>query len=400
MKRIYFDHAATTALDKDVLEKMQPYFSRHFGNASSLHTFGQEARQALDKSRQEIANILNCDPLEIIFTSGGTESDNLAVKGPTLAAFRDKLISKPLHIITTKIEHPAILKTVKQLEKLFGFEVTYTDVDVNGLVNLSQLESEIKDNTILVSVMYANNEVGTIEPIPEISKIIQKYKGKRQKNGSKLPIYFHTDAVQAGGYLDLDVKKLGVDMLSISGHKFYGPKGTGLLYIKKGTKVEAINTGGGHENGLRAGTENIPGIVGLAVALKNAQESGDEIGKKVSSVRDYLIKNLTKKIDGVILTGHPEIRLPNIASFLIERIEGESMLINLDLKGIAVSTGSACSSGSLEPSHVLKALNYPPEKIHGSLRISLGKENTKEEIDYFLEVFPEIVDKLREISAL
>jgi cysteine desulfurase len=277
--------------------------------------------------------------------------------------------------------------------------VTYLDVDTQGLVDITKLKEAITDNTVLVSVMYANNEVGTVEPLAEISKVITEVRAERKISGLKTPIYFHTDAVQAASYLSLRVNELGVDLMSLSGHKFYGPKGVGVLYVKKGTPIEAIQTGGGHERGLRSGTENIPGIAGLSLSLKMAQEQRQENSQKVQELRDYIIENLPKKIGDVMLTGHPEKRLPNIASFLIDGIEGESMLINLDLKGIAISTGSACSSGSLEPSHVLKALGLPLEKIHGSLRISLGKENTKEEVDYFLEVFPPIVEKLREISG-
>ncbi|KKR28377.1 MAG: Cysteine desulfurase, partial [candidate division CPR2 bacterium GW2011_GWD1_39_7] len=257
----------------------------------------------------------------------------------------------------------------------------------------------IKENTALISVMYANNEVGTVEPLSEIAEVIKKTRDERKEKGVKLPIYFHTDAVQAASYLDLDVKKLGVDIMSLSGHKFYGPKGTGVLYVRKGTIIEATQTGGGHEENIRSGTENVPGIMGLAAALQLAEDEKKENASKVASLRDYLIRELPKKVSDVRLTGHPVRRLPNIASFLIDGIEGESMLINLDLKGIAISTGSACSSGSLEPSHVLKSLHFPLEKIHGSLRISLGKENTKEEIDYFLEVFPPIVEKLRNITG-
>lgn len=399
MKKIYFDHSATTPLASAVLEKMKPYFSEKYGNASSLHFFGQEAKAALEEARNMVAYSLNCKEDEIIFTSGGTEGNNLFIKGVAFNLFKKKFKGH-FHIITAKIEHHAILHTVKQLEELFGFEVTYLDVDKNGVVDIEVLKKEIKNNTCLISVMYANNEVGTIQPIAEISKIITNEKKNRSIACNKLPIYFHTDAVQAGSYLDIDINGLGVDALSLSAHKFYGPKGSGVLFLRKGAQIEPMQTGGGHERRLRSGTENIPGIIGFAEALKIAQDCKKENSKKIGKIRDYLIENLIKKVDGIILTGHPQKRLPNLASFMVKRVEGESMLIHLDLKGIAVSTGSACSSGSLKPSHVLQALNVSREEIQGSLRISLGNENTKEDVDYFLSIFPEIVRKLREISAI
>jgi cysteine desulfurase len=395
MHKIYFDHSATTPLSSEVFEEMKPYFSEKFGNSSSLHFFGQEAKAALEDARKLVADVLVCSPAEIYFTSGGTESDNLALKG-IIKSLEVKGHKYPFHIITSKIEHPAILNTAEELESL-GVEVTYLNVDSDGLINADEIKKEIKDNTVLISVMYANNEVGTIQPIEEISKVVLATRETRE-NG--LPIYLHTDAVQVGSYLSLNTKELGVDLMSLSGHKFYGPKGVGVLFRKKGVFLEPIQVGGGHERGLRSGTENIPGIIGFAKALVLAEKNKANNFKKVEELRDYLIKGMFAKIEDISLTGHPKKRLPNLASFLIKRIEGESMLINLDLKGVAVSTGSACSSGSLEPSHVLKALGLPLEEVHGSIRISLGIHNTKQEIDYFLEVFPPIVEKLRALSPL
>jgi len=395
MHKIYFDHSATTPLDKEVFHEMKPYFFEKFGNSSSLHSFGQDAKIALEESRKSVADILNCSPAEIYFTSGGTESDNLALKG-VIKGLEKKGYKYPFHMITTVIEHSAILNTAEELKNL-GVEVTYLKVNSEGLVNLEEIKKQIKDNTVLISIMYANNEVGTVQPIKEIFQIVSTAKQLRK---NELPIYFHTDAVQVGSYLSLNTKELGVDLMSLSGHKFYGPKGVGVLFKKKGVALEPTQTGGGHEKGLRSGTENIPGIVGFAKALRIAEANKIYNYKKVEELRDYLIKGVFKKIEDASLTGHPQKRLPNLASFLIERIEGESMLINLDLKGIAVSTGSACSSGSLEPSHVLKALGLPLEEVYGSIRISLGIHNTKEEVDYFLDVFPPIVEKLRTLSPL
>jgi len=378
--RIYFDHAATTPVDAEVINAMKDYFDRKFGNASSLHSFGMEAREALEKSREEVAKLINADTSEIIFTGSGTESDNLAIKG---IAFR----IGTGHIITSSIEHPAVLETCRYLEKK-GFEMTYLPVDRHGMVRIEDVEGAIKNNTILISIMHANNEIGTIEPIEEIGKVAKKY-----------GILFHTDAVQSVGKIPVDVKKMNVDMLSISSHKIYGPKGVGALYIKHGVKIEALLHGGGHERGLRSSTENVAGIVGFAKACSLARENMEKDASRLIKMRDRIIEEVLK-IEESYLTGHPVQRLPHHASFYFKGIEGESLILLLNQKGIATSTGSACSSKKLQPSHVLLATGVKAEDAHGSLRVTLGRENTEEEVDYFLEVLPEIVEKLREISPL
>lgn len=379
MRRIYLDHAATTPLDPSVLEAMLPYLKERFGNASSLHSFGQEAKKVLGESREKIAEIINADKEEVYFTSGGTESDNLAIKG---VALRNK---ERNHIITSKIEHHAVLNPCKYLEKK-GFQVTYLPVDEYGLVNANELEQEITDKTCLISIMHANNEIGTIQPIEEIGKV------SRERD-----IYFHTDAIQTVGKIPVNVDKLNVDLLSISGHKLYGPKGIGVLYIRKGTKIEPIAHGGGHERGIRSGTENIPGIVGLAKAMELSQERMGTESRRLTNLRDKLIKGIFE-IENSRLNGHPTKRLANNANFSFTGIEGESLLLRLDAKGIAVSTGSACSSHSLKPSHVLLAIGLKPEDAHGSLRITLGRGNTEEDIDYTIETVKEEVQTLRGIS--
>jgi cysteine desulfurase len=383
MKRIYMDHSATTPTDPLVVEAMLPYFTDKFGNASSLHSFGQEATEALEQSRKQVADLIGAKRGEIIFTSGGTESDNLAIKG---IAYQNSGRGK--HIITSTIEHPAVLNTCAYLEKA-GFEITYVPVDSDGILDVAELENAIRDDTILITVMHANNEIGTIQPISDISKI-SKEKG----------IYFHTDAVQSVGKMPVDVNKLGVDMLSISSHKIHGPKGVGALYIKKDTCIQAIAHGGGHEGHLRAGTENIPGIVGFAKACEIAKERLAVDSKHLTELRDLLIKKVLDSIEYSYLNGHPTKRLPNNANLRFSFIEGEAMLLSLDMKGIAVSTASACSSRSLEPSHVLTAIGLRPEDTHGSLRISLGKDNTREEVDYVVKSLVEVVRKLRDMSPL
>jgi len=385
-KTVYMDHAATTAVDPRVVEAMLPYFSDKYGNASSIYGLGQEAAQAIDEARRTVADILGCQPREVIFTSCGTESDNLALRGVSWAR---RNLGKGNHIITSSIEHHAVSHTCEQLEKHFGFEVTYVPVDKYGLVDPDDVGRAIKDTTILISIMYANNEVGTIEPIAEIGKIA-KEKG----------IPFHTDAVQAGGTLNLNVDELNVDLLSLSAHKFYGPKGVGVLYVRKGVPLLPTQTGGAHERNRRAGTENVPYIVGLATALKIAYEELESNNRRIAALRDRLIKGILESIDEVELTGHPTNRLPNSASFVFKYIEGESMLLNLDLAGVCASSGSACTSASLEPSHVLLAMGIPPEVAHGSLRLTLGRENTEEDVDYVLEILPGIVQKLRAMSPL
>ena len=378
--RVYLDHAATTPVDEEVLEAMQDFFSKKFGNASSLHSWGREAREALEESREKVAKLINADANEIVFTGSGTESDNLAIKGIAYKHGKG-------HIITSRIEHPAVLETCKYLEKK-GFDVTYLPVDKYGLVDPEKVEEAIRDDTILITIMHANNEIGTIEPIEEIGKIAKKH-----------AIPFHTDAVQSVGKIDVDVKKLNVDLLSMSSHKIYGPKGVGALFIKHGIKIEPILHGGGHEYGLRSSTENVAGIVGFAKACELAKKRLHEDAEKTRKLRDKIIKEVLK-IEESYLTGHPEKRLPNNASFYFKGIEGESLILMLDAKGIATSTGSACSSKKLQASHVLLAIGVKPEDAHGSLRVTLGRENNEEEIDYFLEVLPQIVDELRKISPL
>jgi len=380
MKRIYLDHAATTPLASEVFEAMKPYFSEKFGNASSLHSFGQEARDAVENSRKTAASFLGARPNEIVFTSGGTESNNLAIKG---IAFANK--NKGNHIITSRIEHHAIHEPCEWLTK-HGFKITYLPVDSQGLVNPSDVEKAITKETILVSIMHANNEIGTIEPIEEIGKICKKHK-----------IYFHTDAVQTFGKIHIDVKKMNIDLLSASSHKLYGPKGVGLIYIGQDVKIEPTQHGGGHENGMRSGTENVPGIVGFARAIELAKQKMKAEGERQINLRDKLINEILK-IPGSQLNGHRTQRLPNNCNFSFKGVEGEALLIRLNEKGLAVSTGSACSTKSLEPSHVLTAIGLSHEQAHGSLRITLGKDNTEQDVDYAIEQINSIIGSLRKIS--
>lgn len=380
---IYLDHAATTAVHPAVMEAMLPFFTEKYGNPSSIYAPAREARKALDWAHDTVAEILGVSPTEIVFTGCGSESDNLALKG---VAFARK--QKGSHIITTQIEHHAILHTCEYLEKRFGFRVTYLPVDQNGTVDLDALEKALTPDTTLVSVMYANNEVGTVQPIKEISGIVKAHN-----------VTFHTDAVQAGGSLDLNVDRLGVDMLSLSGHKFYGPKGVGVLYVRKGTTYWPQQHGGGQERGRRAGTENTAGIVGFATALKLAYDSLESNNAHAARLRDMLIEGITK-IPSSQLTGHPTNRLPNSASFVFEFVEGESILLSLDMLGIGASSGSACTSASLEPSQVLKAMGIPIERAHGSLRLTTGTDNTEEDISRVLEVLPGIIERLRAMSPL
>jgi len=381
---VYMDHASTTAVDRRVIEAMLPYFDKKYGNASSLHTLGRQARQAMEDSRQTVADVLGAAPKEIIFTSCGSESDNLAIRGVALASR-----GKGNHIITSAIEHHAVIHTCEQLEKEFGFRVTYLPVDERSCVNPDDVDRAITDETVLISIMYANNEVGTIQPIAKIGQIAQA-RG----------IPFHTDAVQAGGALDLAVDKLAVDLLSLSAHKFYGPKGVGVLYHRRHTPLLPVQTGGGHEHRRRAGTENIPYIVGLATALKLAHDHRKDNNARVSKLRDHLIQGIQTQVPDAYLTGHPTHRLPNSASFVFKGIEGESILLSLDLKGVAASTGSACSSASHEASHVLRALGLPTQLCHSSLRLTLGNDNTQQDVDYVLSILPDIVSRLRAVSPL
>jgi cysteine desulfurase len=383
---IYLDHAATTPVDPRVVEAMLPYWTQYYGNASSVYNLGRKAHHALDEARQMVAEILNCTPNEVVFTSCGTESDNLALRG---VAFERRHRAQKNHIITSPIEHHAISHTAEQLEMQFGFEVTYVPVDRYGMVDPRDVEQAIRPGTAMISIMYANNEVGTIEPIAEIGEIARAHK-----------IPFHTDAVQAGGALSLDVRALNVDMMSLSAHKFYGPKGVGVLYARRGVPFLPMQTGGGHERKRRAGTENVPYIVGLATALKLAYQELRESNERITRLRDKLIAGVLERIPDSQLSGHPTQRLANNASFLFKYVEGESILLNLDLLGVAASSGSACTSGSLEPSHVLTAMGFSHEVAHGSLRLSLGKENSDQDIDHVLEILPGIVAKLRKMSPL
>ena len=375
------DHAATTPVDREVLEAMLPYFCEEYGNASSLHSFGQNAKEALEDAREKVAELINAESDEIIFTGSGTESDNIALKG---IAFKNR----GKHIITSNIEHPAVYNTCRFLEAR-RFKVTYIPVDKEGIVSVEDIENAITNDTLLISIMHANNEIGTIQPIEEIGKLANE-KG----------IYFHTDAVQSVGKIPVDVERFNIDLLSISSHKICGPKGVGALYIRKGTSLEPLLHGGGHERGLRSSTENIPGIVGLGKATELAKERIEKDAEHLTKLRDKLIKGVLDNIEESYLNGHPKKRLPNNANFRFSCIEGEALVLRLNSVGIASSTGSACSSKKLEPSHVLLALGLLPEQAHGSLRLTLGRENTEDDVEYVLESLPGIVDKLREISPL
>lgn len=383
MNTIYLDNNATTKTDEEVVKAMMPYLLDNYGNPSSIYKIGRENKKVVEDSREKIAKILNCEPNEIYFTSGGSESDNTAIRG---IAYSYK--NKGNHIITSKIEHPAVLETCKQLEKE-GFEVSYIGTDGNGIVDLEELKKEIKQATTLITIMFANNEIGTLQPIKEIGEIAKKNN-----------IIFHTDGVQAVGSVLIDVKELNIDSLSLSAHKFYGPKGIGVLYVRKGIKFEKFVNGGHQERNKRAGTENVSGIVGLAKAIELAYQNLEENNKKIKELRDYYVEQVKEKIPYIKINGDMEKRLPGNSNISFRFIEGEGLLLNLDLKGICASSGSACTSGSLDPSHVLLAIGLPHEIAHGSLRISIGKYNTKEEIDYLVENLVEIVGRLREMSPL
>ncbi len=383
MEHIYLDNSATTRLDDEVLKEMMPYLTEEYGNASSIYKLGRNTRNAVETAREKIAKAINAEPDEIYFTSGGTESDNAAIRG---IAYNNK--KKGNHIITSKIEHPAILETCKQLEKE-GFKVSYIDVDENGIIDLEQLKNSIQDTTILISIMFANNEIGTIQPIKEIGAIA------RENN-----IYFHTDSVQTVGSLKIDVKEMNIDSLSMSAHKFYGPKGIGVLYVKKGITFQKFMNGGHQERNKRAGTENVPAIVGMGKAIEIAYRDLEKHTKQIKELRNYYVDQVKYKIPYIKINGDMEKRLPGNSNISFRFIEGEGLLLNLDLKGICASSGSACTSGSLDPSHVLLAIGLSHEIAHGSLRISIGKYNTKEEIDYLVENLVEIVGRLREMSPL
>lgn len=382
-KTIYMDYAATTPTKKEVVDVMIPYFTMNFGNPSSIYEIASNNKQAIIKAREQIAKAINAKEEEIYFTSGGTEADNWAVKG-IAESYKDK----GKHIITSKIEHHAVLHTCEYLEKN-GYEITYLDVDEYGKIKLEDLKKAIREDTILISIMFANNEIGTIQPITQIGAIA-KEKG----------VLFHTDAVQALGSLDIDVNKMNIDLLSMSAHKIYGPKGVGALYIKKGVKIRAFIHGGAQERRRRAGTENVPGIVGFGTAVELVMANREKTNQHLLKLQDKLIKGVKEKIPFTKLNGHPIDRLPNNINFSFNFIEGESLLIMLDMQGICASSGSACTSGSLDPSHVLLSIGLAHEIAHGSLRITLGEQSTEEDIDYLLQVLPKIVQRLREMSPL
>ena len=383
MRKVYLDYSATTPVKKEVLETMFPYFSEEFGNPSSLYEIGAEVKKALGKARKQVAELINADEKEIFFTSGGTESDNWAILGVA-----DTKKAKGKHIITTKVEHHAVLHTCEFLEK-HGYEITYLDIDSNGFVRPEDLEKAIREDTILVSVMLVNNEIGTIQPVKELVKVAKAH-----------GVLFHTDAVQALGNCPIDVKDLGVDMLSASAHKIYGPKGVGALYIKKGLNIGSSQHGGAQENKKRAGTENTPGIVGFGKAAEIAKKNLKEHIDRTTKLRNYLIDRVLTEIEDTFLNGDREKRHPGNANLTFEYIEGEAMLLMLDMQGVSVSTGSACSSASLTPSHVLSALGIPVEKIHGTLRMTVGDFTTKEDIDYTVDILKTVVKRLREVSSV
>lgn len=375
---LYFDNSATTKTDNRVIDTMMPYITNNFGNASSIYSIGRQSRSAIENARSQVSKFLNCNASEIYFTSGGTESDNLAIMGIANAYKKNGN-----HIITSTIEHPAVLNTLERLKKQ-GFDITYVDVDKNGIIDVDKLENSITDKTILITTMFANNEIGTIQPIEKIGKIAKAHK-----------IVFHTDAVQAIGHIDIDVNKLNIDSLSLSGHKIYGPKGIGALYIRKGVKCDPLILGGHQERDHRAGTENVAGIVGLGKAIELLNDLDNEL---ISQLRDHTLYRITNEISGVTVNGSMEHRLPNNINVSIDGISGDALLFNLDLKGICASSGSACSSGSLEPSHVLTAIGVPEKLAKSSLRITLGKYNTLEECDFLVDVLKEIVLRLRNIK--
>jgi len=407
-QKIYLDHSATTPVDPQVLEAMLPYLKENFGNASSAHSFGQEAMKGVDQARETIANFLGAKPKEIIFTSGATESNNLATAG-VMRFLQEKLAGQKLHVITSAIEHPAILEPIRKMEKE-GVRATFLPVSNKGLVEVAEVKKAITPETVLISIMYVNNEIGTIQPIAEIGRLVKEIRAERQKQGNKLPLIFHTDAVQAVNYCDCRVDEIGVDLMSISGHKIYGPKGIGALYVREGIIIEPMQLGGHQERGIRSGTLNTPGIIGLGKAIelvishqssaRPASRSEAGVISTIKNLRDKLIEGVLRAIPGVQVNGDLEKRVASNAHFSFPNAEGESILLMLDLEGIAVSTGSACASGSLSPSHVLLAMGIPDEIAHGSLRVTLGRYTTEKEIDKFLEVLPPIINKLRQMSPI
>ena len=388
-KVIYMDYAATTPTRPEVVETMLPYMTTNFGNPSSIYTLAQEARNAVESSRKSISEILGARSGEIVFTSGGTESDNTAIKG---VGFAMKHLGN--HIVTSTVEHHAVLHTCQQMEQ-FGFDVTYLPVDHDGLVDLQDLEKSITENTVLVSIMLANNEIGTIQPIKEMTNIV----GNRAKALSKT-IVFHTDAVQAVGHVDIDVKDLGVDMLSMSAHKFHGPRGVGALYVRRGIPFETLLAGGGQERQRRSGTENVPGIVGMAHALTLTHSEREYQSARIVKMRDRILSGLSNSVENLLFNGHPNFRLDNNVSVSFKGVEGEPVLMGLDFAGICASSGSACSTASVEPSHVLLAIGRSAEDAQGTLRITLGRDNSDEDVDYLLDVLPSLVNKLRAMPSM
>ncbi len=378
MKRIYFDNNATTQVAPEVLEAMLPYYRDSYGNPSSVHGFGQEAKAALDRARQQVAQLIGAEPNEIVFTSGGTESDNLAIRGIIESSVRAKK-----HMITTEIEHPAVLYTCRELQKI-GVEVTYLRVDGKGHVDPLEVRKSIGPDTLLVSIMHSNNEIGTIQPLRDIGEIASEHN-----------IYFHTDAVQAAGKVPLDVNTLGVDLLSLAGHKFHAPKGIGALYVRKGTRLHPLIYGGGHERSRRAGTENVPQIVGLGMAAEMAETQLAEVSLNMAALRNDFESKVIENMPGVSVNGDPDLRIPNTSNLRFEDVESEAMVINLDLSGVACSTGSACSSGSIEPSHVLLALGFSPEEAFQSVRFSFSRYSTEEEVNEVIRLLPAMVRRLR-----
>ena len=382
--KVYLDNAATTMVRQEVVDAMIPAFTTYYGNPSSLHEFARDAEQLLDNARKDVAAVIGAKPDEIVFTGGGSESDNMALRGAVAANKK-----KGKHVITSAVEHHAVLYTLQAMEREGLIDLTILPVDEYALVSVESLQNALRDDTVLVSIMFANNEVGSINPIAELGKVCCD-KG----------VLFHTDAVQATGHVPIDVTKMNIDLLSISAHKFHGPKGVGVLYIRKGVRIPSLIIGGGQEKKRRAGTENVPGIVGLATALKLANEHMAENAVKVGALRDKLLKGIAERIPDVKLNGHPTLRLPNNVNYSIRYIEGESILLMLDINGIAASSGSACTSGSLDPSHVLLAMGLPHEIAHGSLRMTLSEFTTEEEIDYVLDLLPQIIQRLRDMSPL
>ena len=382
--KVYLDNAATTMVRREVVDAMIPAFTTYYGNPSSLHEFARDAEKLLSDARSEVAAVIGAKPEEIVFTGGGSESDNMALRGAAVANRK-----KGKHVITSAVEHHAVLYTLQAMEREGLIELTILPVDEYGIVSTESVEKALREDTVLVSIMFANNEVGSINPIAQIGKICRDH-----------GVWFHTDAVQATGHVPIDVVTMNIDMLSISAHKFHGPKGVGVLYIRKGVRIPSLIIGGGQEKKRRAGTENVPGIVGLATALKIANEHMEENAKRVGAMRDRLMKGIAERISDVKLNGHPTMRLPNNVNYSIRYIEGESILLMLDINGIAASSGSACTSGSLDPSHVLLAMGLPHEIAHGSLRLTLSEFTTEEEINYVLDLLPQIVQRLRDMSPL